>query len=85
MVKPTLTTSQQTVEQIEAIQVVVWTKVSKISESGRNKKKRFITILSKKMILQKGKWIRKKEIWTHHSFCCCHPPISHWLMDSLLK
>lgn len=39
MVKPTLTTSQQTVEQIEAIKVVVLTKVSKISESVMNKKK----------------------------------------------
>lgn len=39
MVKPTLTTSQQTVEQIEAIQVVVLTKASKISESVMNKKR----------------------------------------------
>ena len=48
MVKPTLTTSQQTVEQIEAIQVVVLRKVSKTSESVMNKKRDSLQFFPKK-------------------------------------
>lgn len=48
MVKPTLTTSQQTVKQIESTQVVVLTKVSKISESVMNKKRDSLQFFPKK-------------------------------------
>ena len=62
MVKPTLTTSQQTVEQIEAIQVVVLRKVSKISESVMNKKRDSLQFFPKKWFFKKESEFVKKDM-----------------------
>ena len=51
-------TSPQIAEQIEAIQKVVWLGISKLNDSALDKKTwKLNTVFSKKMTIEKGKWI----------------------------